>query len=142
MGYMTKSWAVCRRRDEQPGFEKFSRRLREHSRPKQICFVQIMQRHNGDPSGVEFRYRTELRWSFVLPDASQAGYRLQLFDEMGFSGHSHFETLEEAVDEMVTRGFCIEDAGALDRIAGTPRWAEGMAWLEKIQSHNMSMGTA
>lgn len=143
MTFMTKSWKVCRVREASPFRDKFSKRLRDHARPAQICFVQIMQRHNGNPNGVEYQHHTDPdRWAFVLEDASQTGFRVQYFDLNGFSGHTHFEDLPTAVDEMITRGYRIEDVGALDRVSVTTRWAEGMAWLERMQQHNSSWQVA
>lgn len=143
MTYMTKSWKICRVRDLGPLEDGFGKHLRECSRPSQICFVQIMTRHKGSPCGVEFRhYKDVNRWAFVLPDASQPGYRMQYFDDRGFSGHAHFKDIESAVDEMVSMGYRLEDAGALDRLSITPKWIEGLAWLEQVQNHNSQLKRA
>ncbi len=139
MLYMTKNWSACKHRSTPPTPEmvEHDRWIRSLQRPNQIAFVQIMVRHDGNPSGIEFRHHSDAeRWSFVLPDASTAGYRAQFFDTHGFSGHTHFETVEQAVDEMVQRGFRIEDVGALDRVSQNPPWAQGMAWLERLTMLN------
>ena len=140
MPYMTKSWKVARERSpflptHRRNHDEFDKMLRDCARAPQIAFVQIMQRYDGNPSGIEYRFHSDNeRWAFVLPDATQEGFRVQFFDTRGFSGHSHFDDLEAAVDEMVTRGYRIEDVGALDRLSQTPSWAEGMAWLERLHS--------
>ena len=138
---MTKSWKVCRQRITDPSLQGLWRMARDEARRAQICFVQIMRTFNGNPVGIEFRHRKDTdRWAFVLEDATENGYRVQFFDSHGLTAHSHYGSLVEAVNAMVEYGYCEPDAGALDKAAQTPRWAEGMAWLERIQQ--MSMGSA
>lgn len=129
MAHMTKSWINAK---DKTTDREFARYLRELVRPAQIAYARLMTKHS-DPSGIEYRHRKdEERWAFVLADASEPGARIQFFDTFGFSGHQHYASLDEAVQEMVGQGFHIEDAGALDRIAATPRWAEGIAWMDMI----------
>ena len=134
MAYLTKSWLHAKDRSIDPEFGKY---LRELARPVQIAYVQMMNKYQGNPSGVEFRHhRDEERWAFVLQDASDPGFRIQFFDTFGMFGHQHYATMDEAVQEMLLQGFLIDDAGALDRIASTPRWAEGIAWLDIINGEH------
>lgn len=138
MAHMTKGWLHAKDRTIDPEFGKY---LRELARPSQIAYVQMMNRHQGNLSGVEFQHhRDEERWAFVIEDASETGYRIQLFDTFGVSGHQHYATLDEAVQEMLSQGYLVEDQGALDRVSQTPRWAEGIAWLDIIAAHSMRPG--
>jgi hypothetical protein len=135
MTYMMNSWLHAKDRNLISFDAGFAREVRESTRPQQIAYVRIMGQHDGDPSGVEFRHHNDVeRWAFVLADASVGGMRIQMFDTFGFSGHQCYGSLIEAVEEMVKQGYHIKDAGALDRISLTPRWAEGMAWMEMIQN--------
>ena len=140
---MTKSWAVCRQRITDPSLQGLWRMARDEARRAQICFVQIMREFNGDPVGIEFRHNSNAdRWAFVVEDASEGGYRVQFFDSRGLTAHSHYGSLIEAVDAMVEYGYWQQDAGALDKAAQTPSWAEGMAWLERIQQMSMESACA
>ena len=38
--------------------------------PNAVVYNDIMQRFEGDPSGVEFKSKSGTQWAFVLPDAS------------------------------------------------------------------------
>lgn len=94
--------------------------------PAQACYDELLRRHDGDPSGVEFRHHSDARYAFVLADASEPGnWRIQFFDADGFSSHESYAELHEAVFEMVWQGFAQEDKGALSRLSGTPRWRTG-----------------
>ena len=133
MTYMTRSWKYLKDRSWIGMGADFARQLRESARPAQIAYVRIMTKHRGDPSGVEYRhYSDPERWAFVLPDASGDGMRIQFFDLRSFSGHQCYQTLDEAVQEMVKQGYRIEDAGVLDRVSVTSAWAEGLAWLDRV----------
>lgn len=127
MNYMTKSWTLCRVRHASsvPFSADFKMRLRNRERPKQIAYARIMNRYDGNPSGIEHRHHTHPdRWAFVLENASKEGYRCQFFDTGGLAGHIPFDDLSGAVDEMVARGFHIEDVGAFDRTAEAPGWVD------------------
>lgn len=52
--------------------------LFEVARQIQEPFARIMERHTGDPSGVEHKHKAREQWAFVLPDASEPGrWRIQ-----------------------------------------------------------------
>lgn len=86
------------------------------------AYCHIMARHDGDPSGIEFRHVSFLRWAIVLPDASEPGRtRIQYFTPSGFDRHRSFSTLEEAVEEMVSEGFVVEQPRMLDSLAASWR---------------------
>ncbi len=81
-------------------------------------YCHIMARHDGDPRGIEFRHVAFLRWAIVLPDASEPGRtRIQYFTPSGFDRHRSFATLEEAVEEMVSEGYVVEQPRMLDSLA-------------------------
>ena len=133
MTYMTRSWMLLKDRSQLCIGAELSKRLRKSARPVQIAYVRIMTKHCGDPSGVEYRHHSDPeRWAFVLPDASGDGMRIQFFDLRSFSGHQCYQTLDEAVQEMVKQGYRIEDPGVLDRVSVTSAWAEGLAWLDRV----------
>lgn len=105
--------------------------------PAKDRYNAIMERHNGDPSGIEFNHKRGDRWAFVLPDASDPGrYRYQSFDEHGFISHATFNTVSEAVRDMVESGYVNEDIGALDRMSQTATWAEGVETIELLRRLN------
>ena len=134
MTYMTRSWMHAKDRSLAQHFDAgFAKRLRESARPAQIAYAGIMAKHQGDPSGIEYCHHNDPeRWAFVLPDASIGGMRVQFFDTFGFSGHQCYGSLIEAVQEMVMQGYRVEDVGALDKMSQTPRWAEGLSWLDMV----------
>lgn len=104
-----------------------AREFLELARPKQLAYQHVMATCQGNPVGVECRAASRPAWAFVLPEVRKSGqFRVQYFDENGFSGDSAFNTLEDAVEEMVGNGFRIIDAGALDRTAATVRWERGV----------------
>ncbi|MFD2274283.1 hypothetical protein ACFS07_33350 [Undibacterium arcticum] len=97
----------------------------------------VMTRNAGDPSGVEYHNRAATLWAFVLPDASEPGkYRLQTFDEDGFTGHSSYSSLIDAVEALIKNGYVCEDRGALDRMSTTARWAAGTEILDLLRRLN------
>lgn len=117
-----------------PSSDRFVLRM---LRPAAIAFNELMSRHSGDPSGVEFRAGEAERWAFVLPDASQPSmYRVQVFDPRGFLSHHTEGSLAACVETMVREGYRTEDAGALDRLARTPEWLRGVEVLALVQRLN------
>lgn len=99
----------------------------------QVNYNDIMRAYQGDPSGVEYANR-DGHYAFVLADASEPGrYRVQNFDDKGFSGHQTYNSLEEAVEQMVVDGYYREDRGALDRLSATAQWRRGMQVSALIQ---------
>lgn len=139
MIYMTKCWMHAKERSRELSHDERSWRLRKTARPTQIAYARIMGQYQGDPSGIELRHHTDNeRWAFVLPDASQDGMRIQMFDKYGFIGHLHYSTLNDAIEEMLKQGYRIPDVGALDKVSKTATWAEGFAWMEKMQGGNAS----
>lgn len=108
--------------------DDFHQHLLQITAPKAMAYNAIMVRFNGDPSGIEFSTKDRQKWAFVLPDASEPGrHRIQYFDERSFFSHHPYDTVTEAVLAMVTEGYEIEDAGALDRVSATETWRKGTA---------------
>lgn len=96
--------------------------------PNAVVYNDIMQRFEGDPSGVEFKSKSGTQWAFVLPDASEPGrHRIQYFDERSFFSHHSYSIVADAVKAMISEGYCEEDAGALDRNQTTETWRKGTA---------------
>lgn len=97
----------------------------------------ILREGNGDESVGEFRHRSRAGWGMVIQDASEAGkWRLQTFDECGFSGHQVYRERLEALEAMVDQGYTTKDSGRLDQLAETKKWKEGMEILEMISRVN------
>jgi hypothetical protein len=108
--------------DPDPFVQNLFEISEQHDRP----FREIMGRHNGNPTGVEFSNKEGTQWAFVLEDAGKPGrFRLQNFDKSGFIGHYTRDTLQEVVEEMIKMGYVTEDASALDRFAPTVEWEMG-----------------
>jgi hypothetical protein len=113
--------------DDRDLDQGFRQHLIECAKPSQLAYRKLMRRFDGNPVGVECVTKEGDRWAFVLPDLSCDGkWRIQYFDEGGFSAHSCFGSLEEAVEDMIQSGYREIDAGALDRVASTDRWALGV----------------
>ncbi|CAE6963280.1 hypothetical protein [Paraburkholderia domus] len=135
MIYRTSSWErlVTDRRELDPGFR---RHLIEAAIPQQLAYRRLMRRFHGDPVGVECSNSSQDRWAFVLPDVSRDGkWRIQYFDESGFSGHGSYDTLVDAVQDMIQSGYRELDIGALDRLGSTGRWAQGVKRSAIMQRH-------
>lgn len=63
------------------------------------CFLSDFQA-NG--LGFTLKHKTQERWGFVLPDASEPGrFRWQEFGLDGFTGHHTYDTPEECLGDMV-----------------------------------------
>lgn len=137
MNYMTSAWqhAKCRSLDNlHPGFARY---MRDIVRQDQIAFSQIMRKHNGHLSGIEFRHVSEERWAFILPNVSgNDEWRIQYFDRDSFTSHACYASMQAAAEELVRDSYTEEDIGALDRIAATDRWRIGSQRLAILQQHN------
>ncbi|ASW03880.1 hypothetical protein [Paraburkholderia aromaticivorans] len=131
--YRTTTWERARVAHLR-GRPDFARHLRGIARPMQISYQRLMQAYNGEPVGVECRERERDAWAFVVPEMSGSGrWRIQRFDLDGFVGHMCFDTLAIAVENMLQEGYRILDAGALDRVAATNRWAKGIKRAAVVQ---------
>lgn len=76
------------------------------------------------------------RWMIILPDASAAGHwRVQPFDEDGFSGHTSYARRAEAIEHAARVGYTLRDDLALDRLQDTPRFRRGLLAAELMQAH-------
>lgn len=107
----------------------FKRHLIELAEPHQLLYAALMERHNGSPLGIECRSETRQAWGFVCPsvqtETSTHLWRVQHFDEHGFTGHECYKSLEDAVEALL-HSYQIEDVGALERVAGGAQWALGL----------------
>ncbi|TCK33351.1 hypothetical protein B0G84_7563 [Paraburkholderia sp. BL8N3] len=133
--YRSASWErVCGASNRVP--VDFARHLRDIARPLQIAYQRLMALYDGHPVGIECRMNDRESWAFVLPDASGAkSWRVQQFDLDGFIGHLCFDSLNEAVEDMLRMGYCVTDPGALDRVGSTARWALGVRRAAVMQKH-------
>jgi hypothetical protein len=134
MRYQTKYWSSLKTEygDIDPAFAKH---LRQYERRKQIAFQLLMNTNDGMPIGIEYKKADYPQWAFILPDASgDAEWRIQTFDEDGMIGHNVFHTLAEAAEEL-SSSYGVLDLGALDRLAATPRWANGIRRQEFRLQH-------
>ncbi|VVE17514.1 MULTISPECIES: hypothetical protein [Pandoraea] len=133
--YRTRAWERVRvaHRRVSPAFARI---LREGARPNQIAYQSLMAQYGGEPVGIECRNSNREAWAFVLPEASgDQPWRIQQFDQDSFIGHMCFDTIEEAVEEMLRMGYRRVDVGALDRVAATDRWALGVRRSAIMQRH-------
>jgi len=105
----------------------FARMLKQSAYPVQKAYRQLMETYGGEPLFVECRSTTRQQWAFVADEIGVPGeFRVQYFDEDGFTGHLVYKTVEEAVESMLLERYRIVEPGALDRIAATARWARGV----------------
>ena len=90
--------------------------------------------------GAELANSDGRRFCVILPDASAPGaYRWQGFDKSGFFTHSTHKTAALAVADAADQGYTVAAPGSLDRLAGAPEWARGMAISEVMQAHNAGL---
>lgn len=116
---------------------EFHRYLLRMAAPNAIAYDRIMRKFDGDPSGVEFKAGSRDAWAFILPDASEPGrMRVQYFDRSSFFSHHPYDTVAECVDNMVSEGYVLEDAGALDRVSDSAEWRRGVEVAGLIQRLN------
>ena len=106
----------------------FVARLISAARHVEEVYDEIMCRHGGNPSGIEFRHVALPRWAVVLPDASKLGRtRIQFFTSSGMDTHRSFVSLEEAVENMVSEGYVVEQPRVLDSLA--------VCWYRRAQEN-------
>lgn len=88
-------------------------------------------------NGVILRDDSGKRFAFLLPDMTEQGkWRIQRFDERGFSGHGIFNTQLELVEAAANEGFKTHDPGALDRLQDTPAFQRGNYLTELVRQVN------
>ena len=120
----------------------FARHLRDSARPLQVAYQRLMSTYDGHPVGVECRMKDRDSWAFALPDASGSKpWRIQQFDLDGFIGHLCFDTLNEAIEDMLRMDYRVTDPGALDRVGSTTRWARGVRRAGIMQRHQEGLIT-
>jgi hypothetical protein len=72
--YLTRTLqALHQQYPDSSARSSFIARLFDAADRVEQAYCHIMARHDGDPSGIEFRHVAFLRWAIVLPDASGAG---------------------------------------------------------------------
>ena len=139
--YRSSAWESVRGSSDSRS-DDFARHLREIVRPLQIAYQRLMAAYDGHPVGIECRMDARESWAFALPDASGVkSWRVQQFDLEGFVGHLCFDSLNEAVEDMLRMGYCVTDPGALDRIGLTARWARGVRRAGIMQKHQEGLIT-
>jgi hypothetical protein len=130
--YQTDHWqrvkASCLFEVIEPDFVRY---LREVSRPAQIAFQKLMSMSDGNPVGIECKSSTRAAWAFVMPNiAGDSDWKVQYFDEDGFSGHCCHATIVKAAEAMISEGYVDIDAGILEKVTTTNRWALGVQRLQ------------
>lgn len=89
-------------------------------------------------NGLELTTERGKRWAFLLPDMTEQGrWRLQYFDERGFSGHGIYDTEAQLLEAAWSAGFCCPDPGALDRMAGLASFQRGNFAADLIRRINL-----
>jgi hypothetical protein len=125
--YRAQCWLSANTAFERTGNDGFAKMLKESAFRIQTAYRRLMTAHAGEPLGIECQSTSRQAWAFVAPEPGQRGqFRIQYFDEDGFSSHEVHRELAGAVEAMLREGYRNVDAGALDRIAATPRWARGV----------------
>ncbi len=126
--YQTELWK--RIHDETRTLDLlFKRHLIEQAEPHQKLYSAMMEKYQGNPIGIEFKSDMRSAWGFVCPsiqtETSQHQWRVQHFDEHGFTGHECYRNLENAVEALL-HSHQKEDVGSLDRVSACPQWAIGL----------------
>ncbi|MEX3983760.1 hypothetical protein AB4Y45_32780 [Paraburkholderia sp. EG287A] len=125
--YRAAGWLRANTAFARTGNKGFARMLKKSTYPVQKVYRYLMETYGGEPVGVECRNTDRQHWGFVAPEPGIPGqYRVQYFDEDGFTGHNVHTTLDDAVETMVREGYRIVEPGALDKTAATSRWARGV----------------
>ena len=143
--YICASWAriVLRDSDLKVTQPDFARHLREILRPTQIAYQRLMSATNGSPVGVVCRHTDGKRWAFISHEVSDPSYafRVQYFDEHGFSGHFCYKSLEDAAEGLVKEHYTVIDKGALDSLSMESNWIIGIKRSEIRTLHDRSLIT-
>lgn len=125
--YKTKFWRQVT--EDRSLDTDFARHLREIARPKQIAFAKLMTQTGGWPVGIELKAPSRDAWVTILPEPVPTGakesWRVLNFDGHGFSGHNQHADPITALEDVIGAGFTQIDAGALDKLSGTPTWKLG-----------------
>jgi len=83
----------------------------------------LLQKNGGDPVGLELKSKFTDSWVIVLSDASQEGcFRIQHYDNNGFSGHQTYSSALKALEEGIRQHFCLYDKGSLNRLSNSFAW--------------------
>jgi len=83
------------------------------------------------------KHHQDDQWFMILPDVSGNGrWRLQSFDQRGFSGHMVFSCKVQAIHEAASLRFTVRDDGALERLQDTPEFQIGLFAVEQLALHN------
>lgn len=92
----------------------------------------------GATDGLELTTDSGKRWAFLLPDMTEPGrWRLQYFDERGFSGHGIYDTEAQLLEAAWSAGFRRRDPGALDRMAQLASFQRGNFASDLIRRINL-----
>lgn len=98
----------------------------------------IIQKMNGNLTGLELSNLSCTQFALFLPDASEPGrVRFSCFDEHGFFGHSTFDTYEEALRAAWADGFKKESTQMINKLCVTEKWRKGSEFTALIQQHNL-----
>lgn len=106
--------------------------------------AQRQARHQGlaalgsAADGLELANNSGRRWAFLLPDMTQPGrWRLQYFDERGFSGHAIYDSEAQLLEAAWAEGYRCPAPGALDQVAQTPAFQRGNFAADLIRRINL-----
>lgn len=92
----------------------------------------------GARDGLELVSDSGKRWALLLPDMTEAGrWRLQYFDERGFSGHGIYDTEGQLLEAAWSAGFTQRAPGALDRLAQLASFQRGNFAADLIRRMNL-----
>lgn len=128
--YISSAWAKATA--ENNLMDPHSRsQLQRRILPRQIAYNLLMVAGNGNPEGIEMRNADGKEWAFVTRDAGtdRASWRLQTFGSAGYKNTQHFDSLQDAVETMVSF-FVTPDQGALERAMANEAWGRKTVSLD------------
>ncbi len=140
--FQYKTSALSMYLNEREGFDPvndgFHAELFKYSYKTAVLYNNVMTKHNGKPLGIEFKSKSGDRYTMLTPDASEPGrFRASYFDKQGFSSHNVYDTISQAVEEMVRDGYFAESKGILSQLQESPEFEIGNRVSALIGQFNM-----
>lgn len=127
-----------------PEFPELTSITFEAAEKLQRYYEAILAGCDGDPVGLELKSDSRAAWATIfaeMSDTATGEYRIQFFDELGFSGHSVHRDVLSTLEEVIRQGYHIPDPGRLDQLSLTPKWQSGMARAELLRQLNSGLIT-
>lgn len=100
---------------------------------------EVMSKLLDGQTGVQLKSNQTTNELFALlgPDASHPGsVRATFFDKNGFSGHVTHNDYEELMKDIISQGFTLDGAGALEKLSQLQSFNEGNAAIAEMQAES------